>query len=58
MAQTGALIEPMSIDEAYLDLSTLCQAQDADASLRQALPIAEQLKQRILTKRRVLCQEL
>src|SRR5512141_2311762 len=34
MAQTGAIIEPMSIDEAYLDLSTLCQADNADPSLR------------------------
>src|SRR5256885_4829019 len=29
-AQTGAVIEQMSIDEAYLDLSANCQAQDAD----------------------------
>jgi nucleotidyltransferase/DNA polymerase involved in DNA repair len=34
MAETGEGIEPMSIDEAYLDLSAQCQAEDADASLR------------------------
>jgi DNA polymerase-4 len=51
VAQTGAIIEPMSIDEAYLDLSAVCQAEDADASLRQALPIARNLKQRIKTDR-------
>ena len=28
MAETGAVIEPMSIDEAYLDLSAHCQAED------------------------------
>ena len=27
-AETGAVIEQMSIDEAYLDLSGLCQAED------------------------------
>ena len=53
VAETGAVIEPMSIDEAYLDLSAQCQAEDADASLRQALPIARQLKQRIVTERRL-----
>ena len=51
IAGTGALVEPMSIDEAYLDLSAVCQAEDADASLRKALPVARQLKQRIRTER-------
>lgn len=51
MADTGAIIEPMSIDEAYLDLSGRCQAQDADASLRQSIPIARQLKERIRSER-------
>src|SRR5438034_8576868 len=31
-AQTGALIEQVSIDEAYLDLAAVCQGQDADDS--------------------------
>jgi DNA polymerase-4 len=53
MAQTGAIIEPMSIDEAYLDLSALCQADTADASLRQSLPVAQQLKQRIRAERQL-----
>jgi len=53
MAETGAVIEPMSIDEAYMDLSAICQAADADASLREALPVAEKLKQRILAERRL-----
>jgi DNA polymerase IV len=51
MAETGAVIEPMSIDEAYLDLSASCQAADADASLRRALPLARQLKARIRSER-------
>jgi len=50
-AQTRALVEPMSIDEAYLDLSALCQADDADASLLKSLPLARELKQRILAQR-------
>src|SRR5206468_4867200 len=33
VAESGAVFEQMSIDEAYLDLSALCQAEDADASL-------------------------
>lgn len=51
MAETGAVIELMSIDEAYLDLSAHCQAEDTDASLRQAVPIARQLKERIRSER-------
>jgi DNA polymerase-4 len=41
----------MSIDEAYLDLSAACQAEDADASLRRGLPIAVELKRRIRDER-------
>jgi DNA polymerase-4 len=43
----------MSIDEAYLDLSAFCQAEDADASLRKSLPLGRQLKQRIRTERQL-----
>jgi DNA polymerase-4 len=43
----------MSVDEAYLDLSAICQADDLDASLRQALPLAQDLKQRIRTERQL-----
>jgi len=52
-AQTGAVVEPMSIDEAYLDVSAISQAEDTDASLRKALPLARQLKQRILSERKL-----
>jgi DNA polymerase-4 len=53
MATTGAVIEQMSIDEAYADLSAFCQAEDADASLRKALPMARELKQRIRLERQL-----
>lgn len=49
--QTGALIEQMSIDEAYLDLSAICQAEDADASLLASVPLARELKSRIQSGR-------
>ena len=53
VAQTGAIIEPVSIDEAYLDLSALCQGEDADQSLYAAVPIARALKKRIFLERRL-----
>jgi len=48
-----AVIEPMSIDEAYLDVSGICQAEDMEASLLKALPLARQLKQRIWSERQL-----
>jgi len=51
MAETGGVVEQVSIDEAYIDLSALCQAEEADASLQKAFPIAQQLKQRIASER-------
>jgi DNA polymerase-4 len=51
IASTGAVVEQMSVDEAYLDVSSTCQAEDADASLRWALPLARELKTRIRDER-------
>jgi DNA polymerase-4 len=51
IAGTGAIVEQMSVDEAYVDLSAFCQAEDADASLQKALPIAKELKRRIKAER-------
>jgi DNA polymerase-4 len=51
IAGAGAVVEQMSIDEAYLDLSSVSQAEDADASLLKALPIAQELKRRIKAER-------
>ena len=53
VAQTGAVVEPMSIDEAYLDASALSQAEDSDVSLLKAMPLAQHLKQRILSERQL-----
>jgi len=53
VAETGATVEQMSIDEAYVDCSTLCQAVDVDASLQQALPLAQALKLRIRSARQL-----
>lgn len=51
VAETGAIVEQMSIDEAYAEISALCQAVDADASLTRALPLAQSLKDRIRSER-------
>jgi DNA polymerase-4 len=53
VAETGALVERLSIDEAYLELSEQCQGADADESLRRGLPIARTLKERIRTERQL-----
>jgi DNA polymerase-4 len=72
LAQTGATLEPMSIDEAYLDMSgvvgpgalasttpkgeaTPSRVQDEgiDAALYAAVPLARELKQKILGERRL-----
>jgi DNA polymerase IV len=53
VAESGAVVEQMSIDEAYGDLSALCPAGDADASLQLALPIARRLKERIRSERQL-----
>jgi DNA polymerase-4 len=53
VAETGAVVEPMSIDEAYLDVSSVSQAEDIDASLLKAMPLARHVKQRILSERKL-----
>ena len=51
IGSTGAVVEQMSVDEAYLDVSSISQAEDADASLRLAVPLARELKARIRAER-------
>jgi DNA polymerase-4 len=51
VAQSGALIEQVSVDEAYLDFSSFCQAATVDESLRLALAVGRNLKQRIRAER-------
>ena len=53
IGSTGAIVEQMSVDEAYLDVSSICQAEDVDASLRLAVPLARELKARIRAERRL-----
>jgi DNA polymerase-4 len=53
VAQTGALIEQVSIDEAYLDLSALFPGRHADDCLYRAVPLAKELKQGIRAQRRL-----
>src|SRR6266478_4030232 len=48
---SGAIIEQVSVDEAYLDFSGFCQAATADESLRLALEVARGLKERIRLER-------
>jgi DNA polymerase-4 len=51
VAETGAAIEQMSIDEAYLDLSELCQAGNVAESLLRSVEVARRLKARIRSER-------
>jgi len=53
MARPGITLEQMSIDEAYMDVSGLCQDADADGSLHASLPLARELKQRIRDERQL-----
>jgi DNA polymerase-4 len=51
VARSGAAIEQVSIDEAYLDLSARCPEDDADESLYRAVPLAKELKKQIVAER-------
>lgn len=53
LARSGAVVEQVSVDEAYLDLSAVCRAEDGDASLCKALPLAQALKERIRAERQL-----
>jgi DNA polymerase-4 len=53
VAGTGAVVEPMSIDEAYLDMSGICQGETLDGSLLNGVPLAQKLKQRIHSERQL-----
>src|SRR5258707_679457 len=54
LKQTGAAIEPMSIDEAYMELSTVpgeTAGQTGDELLQATVPLARELKRQILSQR-------
>ena len=53
IAEKGIALEQMSVDEAYLDFSPFCQGASQDESLRLALPIAREIKERIRSERQL-----
>ena len=52
-ALAGPLIQQVSIDEAYLDVSARCAGSSADASLESARPLARELKAAIRAQRQL-----
>jgi DNA polymerase-4 len=54
LQQAAPVIERVSVDEAYLDLTSLfAHEPDADTALAAAMPIAREIKQRIVTERQL-----
>src|SRR3974390_1409422 len=53
VARSGAAIEQVSVDEAYLDLSSFCQGTSADSSLERALPEARKIKLAVQAERQL-----
>jgi DNA polymerase-4 len=51
VAIPGAVLEQVSVDEAYLDVSALCSEPKPDSRLAETLPLARDLKQIILSER-------
>lgn len=49
----GELIQQVSVDEAYVDVSAQSQGVSADESLEHSLPLARRLKQAISERRRI-----
>jgi len=49
----GELIQQVSVDEAYVDVSAQSQGTSADDSLKQALPLARELKEAIRARRQI-----
>lgn len=53
IAGFGAIIEQVSVDEAYLDMSELCAGETTDEALAAALPLARRMKQVVREQRRL-----
>ncbi len=51
IALPGIILEQVSVDEAYLDVSALSRESEPDSRLSEALPLARDLKQKILRER-------
>jgi DNA polymerase-4 len=49
----GELIQQVSVDEAYMDVSACAQADSLDASLEQSLPLARKIKATIRERRQL-----
>ena len=49
----GELVQQVSIDEAYLDVSAACNGPTADISLENALPLARGIKGAVLDRRKL-----
>jgi DNA polymerase IV len=49
----GGAVEQTSIDEAYIDFSGLCRADNRDAALLQGLPLGRILKEQIRAQRQL-----
>jgi DNA polymerase-4 len=53
VAESGGVMEQTSIDEAYIDFSALCLAQETDSALLQGLPLGQRLKDGIRAERQL-----
>jgi DNA polymerase-4 len=53
VGRSGAAVEQVSVDEAYLDVSLVCQGKSADESLQLAMPLARKIKEEIRAERRL-----
>ncbi len=53
VAEAGGVVEQTSIDEAYIDFSANCPAEDPDAALLKGVPLARRLKERIRVERQL-----
>jgi DNA polymerase IV len=57
LAQTGAEIEPMSIDEAYLEMTQVAagisRSSQNDEALYAAVPLAKEIKRKIFSERQL-----
>src|ERR1700761_125899 len=51
LREAADVVEQVSVDEAYLDLSERFAGEEADAALRAAVPVAQRIKERIARER-------
>jgi DNA polymerase-4 len=53
IAESGGIVEQTSIDEAYIDLTSLCPAEDQDSALLLGMPFGRMMKERIRSERQL-----